>query len=67
MEETENPQLIQKPLKLKSIIFWDMTPCSPLNDDTLHNRRCENLKSYNPKIASHLAVIYINTRLNSFL
>jgi hypothetical protein len=60
---------------LKSIIFWDMTPCSRLSfnrrfrgtyrlhlqgrrnrfskpaskqvsDDTLHNHRCENLKSF---------------------
>jgi hypothetical protein len=37
---------------LKSIIFWDTMPCSlpsfnlPEND-TLHNHRCENLKSYN--------------------
>jgi hypothetical protein len=62
----------------ESIIFWDMTPCSPLvaeptsltlkmeairtsetsvetqqttrrhipENDTLHNHRCENLKSY---------------------
>jgi hypothetical protein len=37
-------------LTLKSIIIWDMTPCSPLSfnpeDDTLHNQCCENLKSY---------------------
>jgi hypothetical protein len=46
--------------EVKSIIFWDMTPCSPLSctrrfggtyrlhfqDDTLYNHRCENLKSY---------------------
>jgi hypothetical protein len=40
----------------KSIIFWDMTPCTATQqttrhhipeDDTLHNHRCENLKSYN--------------------
>jgi hypothetical protein len=38
----------------KSTIFWDITPCSPLNvkltlpeDGTLHNHRCENIKSYN--------------------
>jgi hypothetical protein len=54
--------------EMKSIIFWDVTPCSLLScnrrfgktyrlhlqgriqqepDDTLHNHRCENLKSYN--------------------
>jgi hypothetical protein len=32
---------------LKSIIFWDMTTwCHIPEDDTLHNHRCENLKSY---------------------
>jgi hypothetical protein len=44
---------------LKSICFWDMTPCSALSGttqrttqrhipeaDTLQNHRCENLKSY---------------------
>jgi hypothetical protein len=39
---------------LKSIFFWDMTPCSALSgtrrhipeEDTLQNHRCENLKSY---------------------
>jgi hypothetical protein len=58
--------------ELKSIIFWDMTPCSLLSftlrssetsgatrrntrrhipeDDTLHDHRCENLKSYNDRI-----------------
>jgi hypothetical protein len=30
---------------VKSIIFWDMTPCSLLNLNGLHNHRCENLKS----------------------
>jgi hypothetical protein len=87
--------LLKRVRNLKSIIFWDMTPCSPLSitrrfggsyrlhlqgrgllnyssilkmeaicssktsgttqrttrrhipeDDTLHNHRCENLKSY---------------------
>jgi hypothetical protein len=36
-------------LFLKGIIFWDMTPCSPSSfnlNSTLHNHRCENLKSY---------------------
>jgi hypothetical protein len=27
---------------MESIIFWDVTA----EDDTLHNHRCENLKSY---------------------
>jgi hypothetical protein len=52
---------------MKSVNFWDITPCSPLSTDaseetsvdtqrtarryipeadTLHNHRCENLKSY---------------------
>jgi hypothetical protein len=44
---------------IKSIIFWDMMPCSPTSgttlrtarrhipeDDTLQNHGCENLKSY---------------------
>jgi hypothetical protein len=64
----------------QNIIFWDITPCSPLStdvsstlkmeaicssetsvdtqrttrryipeEDTLHNHRCENLKSYKTK------------------
>jgi hypothetical protein len=45
-------------LPSKSTIFWDITPCTPLKvnrrfgatytpeDGTLHNHRCENLKSY---------------------
>jgi hypothetical protein len=41
-------------MTLKSIFFWDMTPCSALSgtrrhipeEDTLQNHRCENLKSY---------------------
>jgi hypothetical protein len=58
---------------MKSTIFWDITPCSPLSvnrcssetlvdtqrttwryipeDGTLHNHRCEHLKSYILKIS----------------
>jgi hypothetical protein len=32
---------------MKSIFFWDMTPCSHIpEEDTLQNHRCEDLKSY---------------------
>jgi hypothetical protein len=54
-------------LFLKSIIFWDMTPCSPLSqrtvrrhipeDVTLHNHRCENVKSYIRFILLHVSVL----------
>jgi hypothetical protein len=57
---------LQVKVKPKSIIFWDMTPCTRHSsetsgtnlrttrhhipkDDTLHNHRCENLKSYKGK------------------
>jgi hypothetical protein len=65
---------------MKSIIFWDMTPCSPLScirsssetsgatlrttrrripeDDTLHNHRCENLKSYTAGSSFGLRTLY---------
>jgi hypothetical protein len=50
-------------VKLKSIIFWDMTPCSATQpttrrhipeDDTLHNHRRENLKAYEGKVVPPL-------------
>jgi hypothetical protein len=38
--------MIQTPISMKSIIFWDVTPCSLPEDDTLYNHRYGNLKSY---------------------
>jgi hypothetical protein len=49
---------------MENIIFWDMTPCSPLSfpeDDTLHNHRCENLKSYN------ITLVFICYFLSQFI
>jgi hypothetical protein len=67
-EELRNLHFSPNIIRMKRIIFWDMTPCSPLScmrrssetsgktklttrrhipeDNTLHNHRCENLKSY---------------------
>jgi hypothetical protein len=46
--------IVRNKFHLKSSTFWDTTPCSQLKvtwsyipeDRTLHNHRCENLKSY---------------------
>jgi hypothetical protein len=68
-------------LILNGTIFWDITPCSPLSlnlrfggttwryipeDGTLHNHRCENLKSYrlilfmgSPTISSTFTILPI--------
>jgi hypothetical protein len=50
--------------RLKSIIFWDMTPCSPLSwDDTLHNQRCDNLKSYNLSISCWVTIAILEKKI----
>jgi hypothetical protein len=58
----EDSNSIQK-IYLKSIIFWELTPYSPLSfiqqDDTFHNHRCENLKSY----ITYLLIAYILARV----